>query len=159
MSSLNRTPLFDIHQELGAKIVPFAGYEMPVQYKDGIIKEHLHTREKAGLFDVSHMGQVIVEGQGAQVALEALIPIDLDALSVNKQSYALLTSADGGILWSIGTLRPGEDVSVSMTVKPLQEGAIGSVAERGPAAPHRAAPHRAAMRRESAAVSDGVRAV
>ncbi len=78
MADLERTCLYDLHVELGAKMVPFAGYEMPVQYPMGVMKEHLHCREAAGLFDVSHMGQVIVrpkdgEGNGAE-AFEALVP-------------------------------------------------------------------------------------
>ncbi|HEX6102180.1 MAG TPA: glycine cleavage system aminomethyltransferase GcvT, partial [Alphaproteobacteria bacterium] len=77
--SLKRTPLFDLHRELGAKIVPFAGYEMPVQYPAGIIAEHLHTRSAAGLFDVSHMGQIRIgadDFDGAAKALERLVPGD-----------------------------------------------------------------------------------
>ncbi|MDX1352911.1 MAG: hypothetical protein R3254_07860, partial [Thiomicrorhabdus sp.] len=71
--SLKQTPLFALHQELGAKLVPFAGYEMPVQYPLGIKKEHLHTRSQAGLFDVSHMGQVLLKGKQAALALESLV--------------------------------------------------------------------------------------
>lgn len=98
-TNMARTPLYDLHQELGGKMVPFAGYEMPVQYKGwGIIKEHLHTRAQAGLFDVSHMGQLIVEGAGVTRALEKLVPVELEALAVNKQSYGLLTNDSGGIL-------------------------------------------------------------
>ena len=75
-----RTPLYDLHLKQGAKMVPFAGYEMPVQYPMGVMKEHLHTRQKAGLFDVSHMGQVVLRGKSYQqvaVELEALIPMDV----------------------------------------------------------------------------------
>ena len=96
-SDPDRTPLFDLHVELGAKMVPFAGYEMPLQYRDGIIKEHLHTREHAGLFDVSHMGQIRLSGNDA-AALETLVPVDLVGLAVNQQRYALFTNEDGGIL-------------------------------------------------------------
>jgi aminomethyltransferase len=78
-------------------MVPFAGYDMPVQYPAGIIKEHLHTREAAGLFDVSHMGQVIISGAGATDALEALVPVDLQALPEQGQVYALLTNERGGV--------------------------------------------------------------
>ena len=96
---LARTPLYDLHLELGGKMVPFAGYEMPVQYKGmGIIKEHLHTREHAGLFDVSHMGQLILTGDRVAQALEKLAPVDAGSLGVNRQSYALFTNAAGGIL-------------------------------------------------------------
>jgi aminomethyltransferase len=90
-------PLDKLHRALGAKMVPFAGYDMPVQYPAGIIKEHLHTREAAGLFDVSHMGQVIISGAGATAALEALLPVDLQALPEQGQVYALLTNDEGGV--------------------------------------------------------------
>lgn len=92
-----QVPLDSLHRELGAKMVPFAGYDMPVQYPEGIIKEHLHTRAAAGLFDVSHMGQLVVSGPGTTAALEALVPVDLAALPLHKQSYALLTNAQGGV--------------------------------------------------------------
>jgi aminomethyltransferase len=78
-------------------MVPFAGYDMPVQYSNGIIAEHRHTREHAGLFDVSHMGQFILEGLGITKSLEALVPVDLQALGEHRQSYALLTNDDGGV--------------------------------------------------------------
>lgn len=96
--NLQYTPLYDLHVELGGKMVPFAGYKMPVQYPAGIIKEHLHTREQAGLFDVSHMGQMLISGEGVAEALEKLIPIDVAALGDNQQSYAVLTNDQGGIL-------------------------------------------------------------
>ncbi|PTV95540.1 aminomethyltransferase [Rhodobacter aestuarii] len=92
-----RTSLYDLHVELGAKMVPFAGWEMPVQYPMGVLKEHLHTRVKAGLFDVSHMGQVILP-IGAVAALEALVPVDIAGLGLNRQRYAMLTNDAGGIL-------------------------------------------------------------
>ena len=95
---LKATPLKELHVELGARMVPFAGYEMPVNYTDGIKIEHLHTRKNAGLFDVSHMGQIIITGNGATQALESLVPVDLEALDVNQQIYALLTNDQGGIL-------------------------------------------------------------
>ena len=90
-------PLDKLHRDLGARMVPFAGYDMPVQYPAGIIKEHLHTREAAGLFDVSHMGQVIISGAGATAALEALLPVDLQALPEQGQVYALLSNEAGGV--------------------------------------------------------------
>ena len=96
--TLLSTPLDALHRELGAKMVPFAGYEMPVQYPSGIIKEHLHTREAAGLFDVSHMGQVIIEGAGSAAMLESLVPVDIESLGRNRQTYALLTNDQGGVL-------------------------------------------------------------
>ncbi len=95
--------------ELGAKMVPFAGYEMPVQYPAGIKTEHLHTREHAGLFDVSHMGQVVISGEGAAKALEALVPVELDSLGINKQTYALFTNDQGGILDDLMIVRWAED--------------------------------------------------
>ena len=91
------TPLHALHLELGAKMVPFAGYDMPVQYPSGIIQEHLHTRQQAGLFDVSHMGQISVYGPSATADLEHLLPIDLDSLPLYQQRYTVLTSEQGGI--------------------------------------------------------------
>ena len=73
------TPLHALHIELGAKMVPFGGYDMPVQYATGILTEHKHTRASAGLFDVSHMGQVLLKGDGAAAALETLVPVDIVA--------------------------------------------------------------------------------
>ncbi len=96
--SLKTTPLDALHRELGAKMVPFAGYDMPVQYPAGIIREHLHTREAAGLFDVSHMGQVVIEGAGSTAMLENLVPVDLAGLGEGRQTYALFTNAQGGVL-------------------------------------------------------------
>jgi aminomethyltransferase len=91
------TPLDALHRELGAKMVPFAGYEMPVQFPSGIIKEHLHTRQAAGLFDVSHMGQLLIEGEGAAAMLESLVPVDLEGLAIDGQTYALFTNDGGGV--------------------------------------------------------------
>ena len=96
--TLLTTPLDALHRELGAKMVPFAGYDMPVQYPPGIIKEHLHTREAAGLFDVSHMGQVVIEGPGAAAMLESLVPVDIEGLAQGRQTYALFTNERGGVL-------------------------------------------------------------
>ncbi len=96
--ALKKTPLFDLHVELGGKMVPFAGYEMPVQYPLGVKKEHLQTREKAGLFDVSHMGQVKLTGANAAAALEKLVPVDIIDLPAGKQRYALFTNEDGGVM-------------------------------------------------------------
>ncbi len=96
--TLLTTPLDALHRELGAKMVPFAGYDMPVQYPAGIIKEHLHTREAAGLFDVSHMGQVVIRGAGAAAMLEGLVPVDIEALGIDRQTYALFTNEAGGVL-------------------------------------------------------------
>lgn len=95
---MKRTPLHGLHLELGARMVPFAGYDMPVQYPDGIVREHLHTRAAAGLFDVSHMGQVLVRGVGVAEALERLLPADLLGLVPGRQTYSLLMNADAGVL-------------------------------------------------------------
>ena len=107
--TLLTTPLDALHRELGAKMVPFAGYDMPVQYPTGIIREHLHTREAAGLFDVSHMGQVIIEGSGAAAALESLVPVDVLGLGQNRQTYALFTNDRGGVLDDLIITRWDED--------------------------------------------------
>lgn len=96
-AALLRTPLYDLHLSLGAKMVPFAGYEMPVQYPAGILKEHVHTRTQAGLFDVSHMGQVFLRGANVALALETLVPTDLVSLPAGMQRYTLFTNAAGGI--------------------------------------------------------------
>lgn len=92
------TPLAALHAELGARMVPFAGYSMPVQYPGGLMAEHLHTRKAAGLFDVSHMGQLRLVGPGAAAALETLIPMDVLGLGVGKQRYGLLLNEAGGII-------------------------------------------------------------
>lgn len=104
-----KTPLHDLHLELGGKMVPFAGYDMPIQFQEGIIKEHQHTRCHAGLFDVSHMGQVIVSGMNVTRALERLVPVDLENLSTNSQTYALLTNPEGGIKDDLIITRFAED--------------------------------------------------
>jgi len=103
MADLKRTALYDLHNELGAKMVPFAGYEMPVQYRAGVMKEHLHCRAAAGLFDVSHMGQVILRAKSGDVAdaaraLETLVPVSVLTLAEGRQRYALFTNDAGGVL-------------------------------------------------------------
>jgi len=95
---LKAVPLADFHRRHGAKMVPFAGYEMPVQYPAGIIDEHKHTREKAGLFDVSHMGQAWLHGDGAAAALETLVPGDIQALAHAQGRYTMITNDTGGIV-------------------------------------------------------------
>ena len=95
---LARTALHALHVELGARMVPFAGYEMPVQYPKGVLQEHQHTRAAAGLFDVSHMGQLKLVGPDAAAGLETLVPMDILGLARNQQRYALLTNETGGIL-------------------------------------------------------------
>jgi len=96
-SALKRTPLHALHVSLGARMVPFAGYEMPVQYRAGILNEHLHTRKSAGLFDVSHMGQAFLHGSDPARALELLTPADLAGLREGQMRYGLLLNAEGGI--------------------------------------------------------------
>ncbi len=95
---LLRTPLHALHLELGARMVPFAGYEMPVQYPAGLMAEHKHTRSSAGLFDVSHMGQLRLAGPDAALAFESLMPVDVADLAVGKQRYGLLLTDEGGII-------------------------------------------------------------
>lgn len=115
MTDLLQTPLYDLHVELGAKMVPFAGYSMPVQYAAGVMKEHLHTRAKAGLFDVSHMGQVIVKGADyavAAAALETLIPVNILGLGENRQRYGFFTNEAGGIKDDLMLANRGDHVFV-----------------------------------------------
>ena len=95
---LLKVPLNDLHVELGARMVPFAGYSMPVQYPAGLMAEHKHTRSAAGLFDVSHMGQLRLVGPDAAAALESLLPVDVIDLAVGKQRYGLLLNEAGGII-------------------------------------------------------------
>ena len=92
-----RTVLYGLHAELGARFTPFAGYEMPIQYREGLRAEHLHTRSDAGLFDVSHMGQVRVTGRGLEGALERALPLDFDGWPEGVQRYSLLLNERGGI--------------------------------------------------------------
>ncbi|TDO96745.1 glycine cleavage system aminomethyltransferase GcvT [Marinomonas balearica] len=94
---MKRTPLYDAHIDAQARMVEFAGYEMPVQYPLGVKKEHLWVRENAGLFDVSHMGQVIISGENAKKELEAVLPVDVLGLALNTQRYGFFTTKEGGI--------------------------------------------------------------
>lgn len=103
-----RTPLYALHVELGGRMVPFAGYAMPVQYPTGILKEHAQTRNAAGLFDVSHMGQVELRGEGVAEALETLLPVDVIDLPVGRQRYALFTDEQGGILDDLMVTNAGD---------------------------------------------------
>ncbi len=115
MSDLLHTPLYDLHAELGAKMVPFAGYAMPVQYPLGVMKEHTHTRENAGLFDVSHMGQVIVKGpdfETAALAMERLVPVDIAGLGQDRQRYGFFTNAQGGITDDLMLANRGDHIFV-----------------------------------------------
>ena len=109
-SDLRTTPLFALHQRLGARMVPFAGYSMPVQYPQGLMAEHLHTRKAAGLFDVSHMGQLLLRGPDAAAALESLMPVDVIGLGLHKQRYGLLLNKQGGILDDLMFVNRGDDL-------------------------------------------------
>ena len=97
-TDLKKTPLFNLHVDAGGKMVPFAGYEMPVQYPTGILTEHNHTRAKASIFDVSHMGQVALRGGGVADALETLVPGDIAGLAPGRMRYTMFTNGTGGIL-------------------------------------------------------------
>ena len=109
--ALRTTPLTQLHQELGAKMVEFAGYSMPVQYPQGIVAEHQHTRAKAGLFDISHMGQAwLIDAEGsADAALERLVPGDIQGLEPGKLRYTMLLNEKGGIVDDVMAARPAED--------------------------------------------------
>ncbi|MEA2934199.1 MAG: aminomethyltransferase [Variibacter sp.] len=116
--TLKRTPLHDLHVRLGARMVPFAGYEMPVQYRDGILAEHSHTRAAAGLFDVSHMGQAFLVAQDhatAARALETLVPADIATLAPGRQRYTQFLNAEGGIL---------DDLMVTRSAEPEEDGTL-----------------------------------
>jgi aminomethyltransferase len=119
--ALLRTPLYGLHLELGARMVPFAGYEMPVQYKLGVLKEHLHTREAAGLFDVSHMGQALLIGgnhEATAAFLETLVPADILGLERGGQRYTQFLNETGGIIDDLMVARPTspEDDGILMLV-------------------------------------------
>jgi aminomethyltransferase len=109
-ADLLKTPLHPLHLELGARMVPFAGYDMPVNYPGGIIAEHKQCRESAALFDVSHMGQVRLLGDDAAKALETLVPVDLLGLAAGQQRYAFFTDASGGILDDLMITRRENDL-------------------------------------------------
>jgi len=150
--SLERTPLHDLHCRLGGKMVAFAGYDMPVQYPAGVLKEHLHTRASAGLFDVSHMGQVRITGDNAAAALESLVVGDLTGLAPGEMRYTLFTNEAGGILDDLMVTNAGDHLFVVVnaackaqdialmqdgldgraTVEPLPERAL--IAVQGPKA-------------------------
>ncbi|OAN73382.1 glycine cleavage system protein T [Sulfitobacter sp. EhC04] len=155
MDDLKHTALFDLHVELGARMVPFAGYAMPVQYPLGVMKEHQHTRDAAGLFDVSHMGQVILSGASWDAvarAFEALVPMDVLGLEDGRQRYGFFTNDAGGIEDDLMFARRGADLFVvvnaackdadiarmkaalepDVTVTPLTDRAL--IAVQGPAA-------------------------
>ena len=154
---LKHTPLHALHVRLGGRMVPFAGYDMPVQYSSGIMKEHLHTRAAAGLFDVSHMGQIALRPSSGRIAdaaraLETLLPADISGLAVGRQRYTMFTNDGGGILDDLMVSSQGEQLilvvnaarkvfdethlrshlSAVCTVEPLLDRAL--VALQGPAA-------------------------
>lgn len=110
MSSTQRTRLFSLHLEHGAKMVAFAGYEMPMQYQHGIIHEHLQTRNKAGLFDISHMGQIRVSGAQAAAVLEKLTPSDITGIKPGRQKYTVLTNVEGGIIDDLMVINLGHSL-------------------------------------------------
>ncbi len=152
MSSPARTPLFDLHLELGARMVAFAGYEMPLRYPAGIIAEHRHCRSRAALFDVSHMGQLRILGEDAAAALEGLVPADIRGLAVGRNRYTMFTNDAGGILDDliagrekeglflvVNAARKAADIAhlkaalePACTVEPLEDRAL--LALQGPAA-------------------------
>jgi aminomethyltransferase len=111
-TALLNTPLNALHIELGARIVPFAGYSMPVQYPMGLMAEHHHTRAEAGLFDVSHMGQLRLVGPDAAAAFESLMPVDVIDLPVGKQRYGLLLTDEGTIIDDLMFVNRGTDIFV-----------------------------------------------
>lgn len=106
---LKTTPLYEAHLAAGARMVPFAGYSMPVQYRDGVLKEHLWTRESAGLFDVSHMGQARLRGVSPLSAFEEVTPGDFIGLKPGKQRYSVLLNKKGGIIDDLMAARPDDD--------------------------------------------------
>ena len=106
--ALRQTPLHQLHVRLGARMAPFAGYDMPIQYKSGIVAEHLHTRAKAGLFDVSHMGQAFLDGEDAAAKLERLVPADIQGLAPGQVRYTQLLDAQGNILDDLMVTRRAE---------------------------------------------------
>jgi len=117
--NLKNTPLDALHVSLGAKMVPFAGYSMPVQYPLGVLKEHLHTRAQAGLFDVSHMGQAEISGPDVDEALETLVPGDIRTLAPGQIRYTLLLNDDGGIIDDLMVTRhemPGKQNTLYLVV-------------------------------------------
>ncbi len=150
-SAPKRTPLYALHEELGGKMVPFAGYAMPVNYPGGIIAEHKQCREKAALFDVSHMGQVVLSGAGGPAALEALVPSAMTTLKPGKARYTVFTNEAGGIMDDLIVSNAGDhlfivvnasmrDQDIAHMRSNLAEGALSELSDRallavqGPAA-------------------------
>ncbi|MEI4261044.1 glycine cleavage system aminomethyltransferase GcvT [Roseovarius sp. D0-M9] len=146
--ALKETVLNALHRELGAKMVPFAGYEMPVQYPMGVMKEHLHCRARAGLFDVSHMGQVIVSAPGGYdevaAAMEALVPVDVAGLADGRQRYGMFTNEAGGIEDDLMLARRGEDLFVVVNAA-CKESDIARMTAQMPGCDVRPVPGRALL--------------
>ncbi len=143
MTDLKTTPLHALHESLGARMVEFAGYEMPVQYPMGVLKEHLHTRAAAGLFDVSHMGQVALRPRGGDLAgvaaaLEGLVPMDVAGLAAGRQRYGLFTNDAGGILDDLMFANRGDHLLLVVNAARKEDDlahlqdALGSVCEVEP---------------------------
>ena len=130
MSDLLTTPLNALHIELGARMVPFAGYSMPVQYPMGLMAEHHHTRTAAGLFDVSHMGQLKLVGPDAAAAFETLMPVDVVDLPVGKQRYGLLLNDEGGIIDDLMFFRMAQDELFVIVNGACKVGDIANIQER-----------------------------
>jgi aminomethyltransferase len=128
-SVLRSTPLHALHLELGARMVPFAGYSMPVQYPAGLMAEHLHTRQAAGLFDVSHMGQLRLEGPDAAKAFESLMPVDVLGLAPGKQRYGLLLTDEGTVIDDLMFVNRGQDLFVIVNGA-CKEGDIAHLQQR-----------------------------
>ena len=126
---LRTTPLDGLHRELGARMVPFAGYSMPVQYPAGLLAEHAHTRTAAGLFDVSHMGQLRLVGQEATAAFESLIPMDVLGLAIDRQRYGLLLTDAGTILDDLMFVNRGDHLFVVVNGA-CKEADLAHLAER-----------------------------
>src|SRR3954467_13406565 len=130
-SSLKQTPLHALHVARGGQVVPFAGYDMPVQYPAGVLKEHLHTRSAAGLFDVSHMGQLALRPKSGRVedaalALERLVPQDILAIAPGRQRYAQFTNAEGGILDDLMVANFGDHLFLVVNAACKAEDEVGN---------------------------------
>lgn len=123
-TGLKKTALYELHTERGASMVPFAGYEMPVQYLSGVKQEHLHTRDSAGLFDISHMGQIKLSGDDAIQTMESLIPGDLESLPLNSQCYSVLSNEQGGIIDDIMITNTGDALFVVINAACKEEDII-----------------------------------
>ena len=129
---LLKTPLHALHLELGARMVSFAGYSMPVQYPAGLMAEHHHTRAAAGLFDVSHMGQLRLVGPDAAAAFEALVPVDVIDLPAGRQRYGLLLNGDGGIIDDLMFVNLGDALGKGMARGTQTVASVGASSDAGP---------------------------